>query len=121
MQQKASKEAKEKAWREEQAAAEKRRAQGIAAQARVKKGPRRRPQNPRTRDPICVSVSEALAIIPWGRAKLFAELKSGRVKSRLVDGKRAINYRSLVETFEPLEEPVALTEAELKEVEANVE
>ena len=62
----------------------------------------RKPRKRIHRDPIAVSVNEALEIVPIGRSTLFKALKDGRVKSRLAFGVRAIDYVSLRKAFTPL-------------------
>jgi hypothetical protein len=105
MQQKADEvEERAKKEAEEKAKAAARKAQGIAARAKRKpgKGPRK-PRKTTPRDPISVSVSEALTLVPIGRTALFAALQDGTIKSCLRFGVRAIDYRSLKEAFAPME------------------
>ena len=47
------------------------------------------------REPICVSVREALQLVPIGRSSLYEAMKDGRIKSSKVLGIRAIDYSSL--------------------------
>ena len=115
MQQKASKEeAEKKAWQEETAAAEKRRAKASAAQAKVKlRGSQRVPRKKTIRrEPLAVSVSQALELIPISKETLYRALRNGSIKSRLAFGKRSIDFQSLKEAFRPLEDPFASAEGE---------
>ena len=51
------------------------------------------------RDPISVSVAEALLLVPIGKTKLYAAMNAGVIKSELKFGVRCIDYRSLKEAF----------------------
>ena len=72
-------------------------------QAEVQNTNRRKPRKTVEREPIVVSISEALEIVPVGRSTLFELLKDGTIKSRKIQGVRCIDYRSLKETFAPAE------------------
>ena len=51
------------------------------------------------RDPIAVSITEALRLVPVGKTTLFAMVKDGTIKSRKTGGVRAIDYASLKAAF----------------------
>jgi hypothetical protein len=61
--------------------------------ARTKVG--RRPRKIVQREPIGVSVKEALMLVPVGRSSLYKAMQSGVLKSRKVLGIRIIDYPSL--------------------------
>jgi len=46
-------------------------------------------------EPLCVSVKQALALIPLGQTALYEAMNDGRLESSLVNGKRFINFKSL--------------------------
>jgi hypothetical protein len=56
--------------------------------------PRTTPSN-RKREPISVSVREALELVPFRVTSLYAAMKSGEIKSRMVGRRRVIDYQSL--------------------------
>jgi hypothetical protein len=46
-------------------------------------------------EPIAVSPKQATQLVPIGTTKLYEEIKKGSVASRVVNGRRWIDYQSL--------------------------
>jgi len=49
----------------------------------------------KTGEPLCVSVNGALAVVPIGRTKLNQLMADGTIRSKVVHGRRWIDYQSL--------------------------
>jgi hypothetical protein len=67
------------------------------------------------REPLGVSMSEALTLVPIGKTKLSEALANGTIKSCLRFGVRIIDYQSLKAAVAP-DDAFAPTEAEAKEI-----
>jgi hypothetical protein len=92
---------------------------GMKGQKQTSRKPSQNGRKPRKltpREPLGVSVTEALTIVPIGKTKLFEALANGTIKSCLRFGVRIINYQSLKAAVAPDDPPVSLTKAEAREI-----
>ena len=62
-------------------------------------GAGRKPRKFVQREPISVSVNEALSLVPIGKTKLYEAMKNGTIKSERKFGIRCIDYASLKKAF----------------------
>ena len=85
------------------------------ARGRKMPSPGRRPRKLVPREPLGVSIAEALTLVPIGKTKLSEALANGTIKSCLRFGVRIIDYQSLKAAVAP-DDAFAPTEAEAKEI-----